>query len=102
MRLVGGAVLALALFVATPGEASPVDDIVEDHRIVQDPKSAPAAKEEAQFRLATRLYALRFHQSAYGVFSAIAAEPKHAAFERTLPWLAKLESDLPAPADVDE
>jgi tetratricopeptide (TPR) repeat protein len=102
MRLLAGAALAFAMLFADPANASPLDDAVQEHRAIVDPKSTTAAREEAQYALAVRLHRLRFVQASYAVFSAIADKPEHAAFERTLPWLARLETDLPEPADVDE
>lgn len=104
MRVVVGAAALLGAMLLGPvaASASPADEAVADHRLSVDPKAAKAAREEAQYRLATRLYALRLYQAAYAVFSAIADKPEHVAFERTLPWLGKLETDLPVPADVDE
>jgi hypothetical protein len=65
--------------------------------------AAPARERElAQLRVAIALDRFRFHQSAYAIFSEIADHPNHAAFQATLPWLAKLSTDLPEPADIDE
>lgn len=99
---VAGAALLAAMAFAGRAAASPFDDVVEDHRVASDPKATQSVREEAQYSLARRLYGMRFHQSALGLFAAIADKPEHAAFMRTLPWLARLESDLPRPADVDE
>lgn len=102
MRLLAGAALLGAMLFAGPVAASPLEDAVTEHRVVADPKSTTADRENAQLRLAIRLYELRLHQAAYAVFSDIADRPQHVAFERALPWLAKLETELPQPADVDE
>lgn len=103
MRLVAGAALLGAMhFAPAAVAASPREEAVEAHRAFVDPKASSSSRELAQYRLATLLYELRLHQSAYAVFSAIADKPEHVAFERALPWLAKLEDDLPRPADVDE
>lgn len=91
-----------AMLVAGAAGASPLDDAVEDHRVASDPKATKIVREEAQYSLARRLYRMGFHQSAFGLFAAIADKPEHPGFARTLPWLAKLETDLPRPADVDE
>lgn len=102
MRALGVAVVAIAMLASSAARATPLDDAVEDHRVSVDPKATPIVRQEAQFSLARRLYALRLFQSAFALFAEIADKPDHVAFERTLPWLAKLEGDLPAPADVDE
>jgi tetratricopeptide (TPR) repeat protein len=102
MRAWGVAAFALAMLAADAAHASPLDDAVEDHRVANDPKATIAVRQEAQLSLAKRLYAMRLYQAAYAVFADIADKPEHLAFERTLPWLAKLETDLPRPAGVDE
>jgi tetratricopeptide (TPR) repeat protein len=56
----------------------------------------------AQYHLAICLYRLRFHQASFGLFSTIAEKPAHLRFGETLPWLAKLATQLPEPADVIE
>lgn len=103
MRLfAAGAALLGAMIFAGPAAAAPFDDAIEDHRVMNDAKATVAVRQEAQLSLAKRLYAMRLHQAAYAVLSDIADKPAHVAFERALPWLAKLETDLPRPADVDE
>src|SRR5208282_5041693 len=56
----------------------------------------------AQYQLAICLYRLRFAQGSLGIFSGIADQPAHLRFDETLPWLAKLATQLPEPADVIE
>ena len=90
------------MLVASVAHASPFDDVIEDHRVASDPKATKSVREEAQYALARRLYGMRLYESAFASFAAIADQPDHVAFARTLPWLAKLETDLPRPADVDE
>lgn len=93
---------ALTIAVASPTDASPLDDAVAAHRTTLDPKAAKVDRELAQLELAARLFELRLYQPSFAVFSAIADDPKHAAFERSLAWLAKLTTVLPEPADVEE
>ena len=99
-------VLALGLARRNAGAEPPLpsselDDAPAIHRASQTATTV-RARELAQFRLAISLYRLKFFQSAYGIFSEIADHPNHAAFHATLPWLAKLATDLPEPADIDE
>jgi tetratricopeptide (TPR) repeat protein len=56
----------------------------------------------AHYQLAICLYRLQFYQASYGLFSAIAADRHHLKFDETLPWLAKLATQLPEPADIIE
>jgi Flp pilus assembly protein TadD len=103
MRALGGTAFAVTLLAAAgAAHAAPLDDAIEDHRVAIDPKATPGVRQEAQFSLARRLHRMRLYQGAYAMFAEIADKPEHVAFARTLPWLAKLETDLPRPADVDE
>jgi tetratricopeptide (TPR) repeat protein len=73
------------------------------HRIVRgDADEDLAARKVAQFRLAAALHALGFVNGAYGIFSEIAADRSHPKYQEALPWLAKIATELPEPADVAE
>ncbi|HSQ64835.1 MAG TPA: hypothetical protein VLM85_16540 [Polyangiaceae bacterium] len=65
-------------------------------------RTSPTDAQRAQFRLAIALYHLGLLQASYAVFSEISDQPNHLEFDATLPWLAKLATDLPEPADVIE
>jgi tetratricopeptide (TPR) repeat protein len=56
----------------------------------------------AQYHLAICLYRLQFYQASFGIFSTIAEQPRHRRFNETLPWLARLATQLPEPADIIE
>lgn len=99
-------VLAAALALASRdarAEPTPteLDEAVAQHRAFTTSATA-RERELAQYRLAVALHHLELHHAAYAIFSEIADHPNHLELEATLPWLAKLASELPEPADVDE
>jgi tetratricopeptide (TPR) repeat protein len=59
-------------------------------------------RQVAQYHLAICLYRLQFYQASFGIFSSIAEKPLHLKYSETLPWLAKLATQLPEPADIIE
>ena len=88
--------------MARPLPTSGLDDAVALHRLASAPATSSHDRELAQYRLAVALYRAKLHHAAFGIFSEIADHPNHLEFHATLPWLARLATDLPEPADVDE
>jgi tetratricopeptide (TPR) repeat protein len=101
MRL---AVLALVVVALWPRDARAEEldqEALRLHSISRTAKS-PVDRELAQFQLAVALHRMKFFTSSFAIFAEIADRPTHARFLETLPWLARLMSDLPEPADVVE
>jgi hypothetical protein len=94
-------VLACLFFGTADAHASDYDDALAEYATFRK-ASNQTDREVAQFRLAVTLRRLRFYEGAFGLFSEIADKPSHARFAETLPWLERLATDLPPPADVVE
>lgn len=54
----------------------------------------------AEYHLAISLNRLQLYQASYAVFRRIAAKANHLRRHETLAWLAKLDTQLPEPADI--
>jgi hypothetical protein len=57
-------------------------------------------KQIAQYHLAISLYRLQFFQASYEHFKRIAERQNHQRYKETLPWLAKLATQLPEPSGI--
>lgn len=70
------------------------------HRAASAPATSVRQRAELRYRLGIALYEAGLYCASRAVFERIAGDPRHPAFRRALPWIARLAEHLPEPAGL--